>query len=546
MDRNLKYFLLFVIGVSIFLRFYHLDTLMYGDEIIETVAALKLHHQNWTSGVNFAYDHPPLAKWFAGLASKPEASYDHLQSLLDDPPTYTFIYLARDPIKENYERLRVVSAIAGTILIAFIYLAGRKIFGGDAGLWAAVLASISADLILFSRIVMKDIYLLLFSVITLYFYSEYISSAGRKKYIFMALTAFFFFLTLGTRTLQPLFLVPVIIFGQVAYKRSKKFLKENIFLWALILLSLVAMFGFIYAPKIGFFEKFGAKSFLDLLGFSFDRFTIGLLVRNSYLHLISLGLILYMFVGFVKKSPVSFANKILENRALFIFVLFFIVSYFALGFSRAGDARLNPFSDVIDYNGRYAFVLYPTIFILGGFALGRKFKGIFSAVVIFSILAGFAHLASVYPTHLHYYSNFGVRGYEILGWSYVEEAGKTISFLKGVGNPDVMTNEVNILTFYKFYLNGNYTEPAGLVVHGDPETPEMGDPRCRLDIFEGLAQIKPYIVYRKTESSMENIIHDPRFCGFLQSLNMTEVARFGEVIIYRVNDILPEWKMLKK
>lgn len=522
MNKYLKYFLIAVILLGIFLRFYQLDKqFIYGDEEIEILASLKLHHQSWYSGVNYESPHPPLAKWLMGIPTKDlggNEGRNFLPLLTDNPPTYTFAFIAYEMVLNNYVSMRVVSAIAGTLFVIFIFLLARKSFGTDAGIWAGLLAATSADMIFFSRVAMNDNFMVLFSVITLYFYSEYLKISGKKKYIFILLTAFFLFLALGTRSVQPLFLIPTILLGQAFFKKDIAFLRENLIFLVLILFSIYSIYFVLYKPEITLFDKLGVKSVFDLVGFSFDRFSVGLFLRNSYLHLISLVLILYIATKKIVFDTSSLAKNMLDNKGTFVFLIYFVMSYLLLGFSAAGDSAKNPFSSIIQYNNRYAIIFYPTLFIFGAYTLNKKSQGIMALVILVSIFASLWQIAPLIPNHIHDYSNFGIRGYEILDGSHNEGAEKSISFLKSVGDPPILSNNMNMLIFY---------QPSSALFRGD-----RADPRCTEENMKYIKSGGYLVVYEKTDSNYTSFFSDPNFCKLYLDNIFIEIYKTDQIMVY--------------
>ena len=529
MNKYLKYFLIGIILVGIFLRFYQLEEqFIYSDEKTEIIAGLKMHHQSLQAGVNYEGIHPPLAKWLMGVPTK---NIERNFLPLDVEGVLTYSYETYEIVKENYVSMRYVSAIAGGLIIIFIYLLTRKIFGSDAAIWAAVLMSISADMIFLSRIAMNDNFLILFSLLTLFFYIQYLNSSGKRRYIFILLTSFFLFFTLGTRAIQPLFIIPTIIAGQIFFKRKKSSLIENLLLLVLIIFSVVSVYSFLYSQHGVIFGKFGAKSIFDLIGFSFPRFFWGLIFRNGYLHLFSLFLIFYFALSKLKLDKTDLYKKIFDNKGLLVLILYFLVSSLVLGLSKAGDDRLSPFSTFIQFTNRYAIVLYPALFVLGGYSISKMSKGIFTAIPLLLIALTIYFLVPLIPNYLGTYSNFGIRGYEILDAGHVEDDQKTIEILKGLKNPPILTNEINLLIFYEPSF------PLFTIGVGENNIKNISenypyDPRCSKENMEILKKDGFLIVYRKTNYDVNNFLLDPSFCYFFRDLNLAKAYETNELIIY--------------
>ncbi len=100
-------------------------------------------YPDWDDVANYLnLEHPPLGKYFIMLAM-----------LISDTPLVW----------------KIPSLIAGSLIIVFVYLVSRKVFGEYAGLLAAGIAFVEPVIRAMSMVAMLDIYVALFTVISLYF-----------------------------------------------------------------------------------------------------------------------------------------------------------------------------------------------------------------------------------------------------------------------------------------------------------------------------------------------------------------------------------------
>ncbi len=521
----MKYIFIAVILVGVLLRFYQLDNqYLYGDEKTELIASLKLNHQSWQSGVNYENPHPPLAKWLMGIPTKNIER--NFLTVTGDPPNYVFEYLLYEIVAANYLSSRIVSAVAGSLFIVFIFLLTKKLFGADSAFMSSLLAAVSADMIFFSRLAMAHIYMMLFSLLTLYFYINYLRE-GRKEgnIVNLALAIFFLFMTVGSRSIQPLFLVASVLISQFIFRRKREYIKENVAILFSVLVIFVSIFLILYRPYANVFDKFGIKSVSDIFGISFVKPILDIFFRNSYANFVAILSMIFLAAIMVYKKKKDFFYSIKNNNAIFILLAFFLISFFALGLSRAYQQ--------VD-SSRYSLIMYIPVFIFGGFSVQKVFKGKFLLIAVVAAIASLISVAGLLPNNLHNYSNFGVDGYGLLSGELPEEAKKSINFLSSVDSPPITTNDMNLLIFYKS-SDTRYRDPISLFFNINIGDGMPSDPRCNIENMMLLNNFKPFIVYSLTNKSVDNFIYDPNVCGWFQALNISEAFRNGNIRIYKIN-----------
>ncbi len=539
----MKWFLVIVILFGIAVRFYFPTSYLiepYESDI--AISGLKMHHQNFTNGMRYSTVHPPVGEFFSGLFTYSNPPYNDLIRYYapDDPPLRTFVYFLHEPLTKNYTNMRLMSALFGALSIAFFFLIGRKIFGFAAGLFSAALASISVDMLIFSRVVTNEIYMIFFMIATIYFYIRYLEFSGRKKYMFLTLVFFFLLFALGSRILQPLFLIPVLVISQLIFKWRYK--KEILLISLIIALAYFLMFGVIYKPNAEAFSwvfssLLKINSPLDVLGNSLPRLLEDMIYRNSYISVLAIVSIIFVAIGFLVKNKFVGLWKILHNKGAAVISILFITFFFALGFSKYGDPEKFPvLKDLLVYASRYSIIIFIPLFALGGFALEKiSSRKLISVLILLIIAFDVYSIFSLLPDHLYKYSNFGDEKHRAFGGFWNEYYEKSAEYLNSVGSPPIVSNQINVLEFYK---SNSDMHNIDLIRNTDVSNPENTDPHCTVEVMSLLYKFKPYIVYERSSNEFDNMIYDPNVCFLFRELNISEVFKTEEIKIYKIDDFV--------
>ncbi len=297
--------------------------LLNTDEPLLVVSYAKFAKTSFEDFVSFIPVVPPFCRIVLGVASFfIEADYSILEHL--EPMSYTSLFYASDLISKNFIPMRYIIAFAGILSLLFIYLATKELFNKNIALWSTALSAISVDLIFYSRILFQSSLILLFSLGTIFFFIKYVK---KQKYLYLGLVYLFLFFALGSHTIQPLPLIPLLIISQFMY--NKGFLKNLLisvgyvstyFLMLLIYLSnlnvsISSAFGFIYAGSSNIKDVFLSK----LSQVSFHKIIFGFLLRNNYvLGLVSL---ICIFLAF------KYRFKIFSKDLKLILIILFIISF---------------------------------------------------------------------------------------------------------------------------------------------------------------------------------------------------------------------------
>lgn len=525
-SKYLYYFLIFSILVGIFVRFWGIgESYLEGDESIWMVSSIKLHFPSAYDPRLYGYEHPPTARWFIGLPAKfINADFGPTMAI----PMEMFVYNYFVPFKEVYVPTRMVSAIFGLFSVVLVFLISRNLFGLKAAIWSTVLASLSFDLIFFSRWTLSESVFIGLALFTIYFYIKYLQEkAPEKRLVLMIAAIIFFTLALGTRAFTPMFLIPVLIISQLLLNR--KFIKENMIFFVLLAVGIYMNFYVIWPPEVRDLGQklHGVYSASDILKFSALDVVLVNVYRNSYLYLFSILLLLYNCIIFFKRNPDGattynkLSNYIKNPNSSLVIWLLLIVSIGGFTFTKYTQTK-------------YMVILFVPIYILLGSVLEKASKNrILSFILIFLVAINFLFFARAYPYYSEYQNfYFGKCGDYMIscsstGWqNHIPELKQAISYLEGVGTPPVMTNEFNILAFYK----------------GDTIPLIATDPRCNLNDVAGLAKKYKYIVYWGSRGAQTDLRIDPYFCQYLRQLPMDLVKTFGN---YTLSNTDPETLKVK-
>ncbi len=507
-EKYLKYILiLFIISGFIF-RLASLGSYIFEDEAALMIGGMKFFHQSYKDGLAFV-EHPPTAIFLIGLPSTIiKSAYDILGSM--QPGYYWFSYVSHIPLKDNLLPIRILTLFAGTLAISLIYLITKNLFGKIPALWAAALTSLSADFIFYSVHAFMESFMLLFISISLYLYIRFLDSkSGLKRKIIFLLLVFFIFMEAGSRTFNSLFLPLAVL--PALYLHKRKFDKEFFLISAVIVLSVLLIYTLVWPAEL-------QKRSLEinkpgLFGFSFFQEAFGLFSRNSYSFAFSLLLLLPLFLETVKSKKLI---PTLRSKAGII-IIFSIISFFALGLTSLSSYGA-PFM-------RYMIPVFIPLSILGGYAISRfSSNKIILALSLVFFTASAASIFLLLPNNLAEHSNLGAKNLSLYPSNEVEKAERYFEFLSRNGNPPVVTNEPNVLLFYK----GNTMKA----------TPLLGLSSCSRKGLRELLENNFTIIHRFVDNSVKSLRDDPNVCIFFISLNTREIERSMDYSINAIEDTL--------
>ena len=509
----MRWFLIFIILVGILSRFIALDSFLQEDEKRFLVSSIKIYHESFNSGRLYMSEHPPLARWFAGIPSMFVSEYNFQPA--EDLGNYEFIYIFYREIAANLLPIRLMSAIVGTLAVALVYIVTKNTFNKNAALFSAALMAISADFIFFSKMALTEIYMAFFALASIHFYFKFIKERGRKKYGYALLLFLFLTFLFGSRPFQPLFLAPAILLGSYFVFRSEW--KTNIIVTGIVIAALISIFLIIWPPNISnkLFSWTQIKSPLDALGFSLPETIYAMIFRHSYIFLLSIIATAY----FVARKKFT---GILNNSQYKFFILFFAVCFLGIAFSSFGETP-----DLM----RFSFIMAIPLYVLGGGSLSKIFETNvdWKILIILIFLISFFSLALEFTNNPDFslYVNFGVKKYVILyqlQFNEVSNYKDIIKFLNDNTGPPIYSNNVNMLIFYKS-SSGMFNIPA--IIHNEL--------RCNQQAVDAIKQINPAIVYQHSGSELNNTIKlDGLYCKLIADLPLEEVYRAGKISVYQI------------
>lgn len=515
-DKLISYILLTFIIVGIFLRFYGLSSeYLWSDEKYSMISAIKIHRQDFKSGVLYFQEHPGLGKWLVALpVNFISSNYAPLLAL--GPNMFAWDFIANESVTDTYTTIRYANALIGILAILFTYLIIKELFDKKSALWGAAIMAISPDMIAYSRheILMKIIAITLV-LATLFFYIKYIKEKLKeKRWAYLAVTIICLTFALGSRNFDPLFIIPTLIISQFFINREKENLKENLVFSGLVIISAIFVFFYTYPPEARAFaqEHLQAQSPEQLIGFTFLEIIYFALIRNSYLFSISFILILISIILYSYKRKSNDKEKLLPNLYQYlksnetktVLFIFLAVSFLGLGFSRLGSGHM------------YNITFYSSIFLLSGVfitKLNEKYN-ILKYVFILIILINLIQILPNFPYSTWSYSNFNLGNdfYENKIDKEIPDA--VLNELELNGNPAIDTNMLAIFPFYK-----GQKLPAVI----------PNEPRCSEEYFKNLIKLNPIILHT------EDIKQNQFICKFYKNLPLKEIKNFdNKAFLYKI------------
>ncbi|MBI4176548.1 MAG: hypothetical protein HY518_05060, partial [Candidatus Aenigmarchaeota archaeon] len=244
---------------------------------------------------------------------------------------------------------------------------------------------------------------------------------------------------------------------------------------------------------------------------------------NSYLFLFALLITLYGYRKRIMKAG-FFKDNLKAPRYYTIFIVMFALSFLIYSFTAFGDTN----KYLIYHN-------YVPLMILMGKPLSdfaRNRKALLVLVIITAV--SFAAIAPTFPYFGHY-ANFNVQkfyAYEIYGGSHITATQDAIDYLGSIGNPDIVTNEQNLI--FKYQGKTSYILPPY-------------DSSCNAEYAQSLT--RKYIVYFAGYTVANSYQEDPYVCPYLRAYNLANVAEFKDdyqtflnrfpVVVYKIEEAIP-------
>jgi len=378
LSQNKKLPLIIILGVAAFFCFYGLDwglsVSWAGDEGGMVSTAVRMLDQKTLYPNRFMY--PSLTYYLLTIFCLPYYFYLKLSGQLSG---LDFNGILEHPIYGYgfFLASRLASALAGIMIVWFIYLLAKKISGQKVGLIAGSLAALHPPLFAHAHWAKSDIFMTLVALISLYFFVRAVSS---KKFSQIYLASFIGGLAISTKYNAALFLLlPFLISfllvkyqGKIKIKQWLTFLIDKRFYFSCFLFifgfllatpySLIKIKKFVVTILFQFVTRGGFLGFERSLGFIENPGII--LTMTGYL---IFGLIIISFIYLIVKN-------IYKINHLEIILLSAIVPYYLY----LGTWRFNqPY---------YLIVIFPFLVILVASFLSfiqKKFRFGYIFLIIF-------------------------------------------------------------------------------------------------------------------------------------------------------------------
>jgi 4-amino-4-deoxy-L-arabinose transferase-like glycosyltransferase len=423
-----------VILVGVLARFSYIGAhYLNGDEEFYIVAAQKFHAGSDYDVRLWNYHAPPVAKYLMSL-SLAGTDVDYSIPYAIPPNLWVWNYVAYESIGQVYPLIRYVSAVIGTLFIVLVFLIGKELFGKTAGLWAAASAAISIDYIMLSRAVLVDMFLYAFIASTIFFYIKY-RKTGRAYHLlgfFVSLILMF-----GSKNAQWVVVIPPLLYVEIAGNK-KRILKTINFLIVMGAAWFIHS-SFVYPPEFSqpayeFFTGGANKNIIEPHLWTVFKSLISV---NSYFYLAVFAFTAAFYLAALGLGRGKIGWTKIKRHLLYptphTFLLF--VAIVSLGaFSLTS----------LSINSKYIGQTSIPFFVLGGFVVTRLWKRrpLQWAFVGLLIVGAFSAVW-YFPSYEDY------PGQQVIRFSSPGRAVQPyLDFLNGLGNPRIVTNNLNLLLFY--------------------------------------------------------------------------------------------------
>ncbi|MBI4021185.1 MAG: phospholipid carrier-dependent glycosyltransferase [Candidatus Aenigmarchaeota archaeon] len=489
------------------------DGLIWRDEGIAAIAGIKLHHENPYDARFFSSEHPPVGRWLIGLPTA-WSDADFRDVLAIPPHLFAFTYLT--PFKDVTVPMRTMVALGGILAVLFVFLIGKELFGTEAALWSAAIASLSLDYIAYSRILYTDMFALAFSAGTLYFYIKYLRApasrewksaadyvAANKKAIFFSLMIAFLVLALGSRLLYPLFLIPIIILSQLLVGKGWK---QTASVIGAVVVALVLFLQVVYPPDLQAFAfqvHYGVGGYEGFVRLESNpvRFVEMLFLRNSYAYAFSLVAGMAAVFLLWRKHRKGSVRHLVRWLHTFderpVMAVAFGVSFLIYLATRYGTVP------------SYTEFIHLPAFVLGGYAIARMSVPV-KLVALVLLFVAVASIATIHPFYADY-ANFGQKDFVIQDFS-------------GAYDPQYLVQDM--LTNYLPTLQGPLlSNEQSILFKADAEPiPPEGFPDCTASFLDRFKD--GYIIYRGSYTSSPTLENDQYLCQLLKTYPLELIRTF--------------------
>lgn len=495
--NKIQIFLIIILLLGVFLRLYDLSSPhTHLDEIVILTSALKFQHQSYEAGNLFSPEHPPIAKLLMGLPTLLiDADYTSLTYLSNS--MYVYMFTIFDIIARTYTSVRLMSALFGIFSILLCFLITKKLFGLDAALWSSLLMSTSFDLLLYSRLIFMDIFMVTFTLLTIYLYILYINQKNENnKALLLILFTLSMILTLGSRSFQPILLIPIFTITHLLIVKWD--IKEKLEIPLACIIAFVISYLFLYGSdqflySVGIFDAIGTQT-SGLFQMNILLTTASLVLRNSYIFAFSVLAICYTLIT----KPKTIKRYVSENNNSYILIIFFIISYLTLSFTKYTIMR-------------YTIFLFIPIYIIGGKIITNLNKNrIISILTIIILLVSLTYNFLEFPYDTTY-TNFNIGGFETLNNIEFEASEKAIIYLSEKNYDFIISNSVDIL------ISDEIKNKIPLMISQSEN--------CQPEIYTAYSSGNNTIVYFGYD-----IKNDPYICEHIRTSELKELKSYNNIL----------------
>lgn len=227
--------LFLILGLALLTRFWNLGNFSY--PVFNETGYATMATQ-YLAGTAFIDAHPPVARFIFALAAKLGGADGSDRFGTSDIPYGDF----------PYRLLRGASALAGVLLMLFIMLLVKEVTKSPvAGLLAGFLALFENFLVVQSRYILADIFLVLFGVAGLWFFLRKDREIFKnpKWYLWLALASLFFGLAIGVKVSGVVFLLTAWFIYLLKIPKPER--KASIFGIFLIIIPFLVVFTAMFA-----------------------------------------------------------------------------------------------------------------------------------------------------------------------------------------------------------------------------------------------------------------------------------------------------------
>jgi len=311
-DRKILLAFLTIVALSIFFRFYHLDSVPKWD---------------FDEGYNMRYAYDLLEGKILWFSIK--------YTFLPHPPLFFMAYaLVIKFLGVGVPTLRFLVAFYGVATTIVLYYAGREMFNPKVGLLASFIYAATPEVVFWNRIGFANNQFIFLSAVSLYFIHMY-SKTSREGHLYLA--CFFTGLVIITEYTGLMNLAAIVVYMLIYHRKST--LKAVVV--SLIPVLLLFVFMLYYSPEYFLFDlnyQFGR--FLSIKKIAFALLSIFLLLKlrkrisDFYKPLaealnqdIIVYIVLLSLVAFTTSEESYFWNATTYMLAMCIFGLCFIPSF---------------------------------------------------------------------------------------------------------------------------------------------------------------------------------------------------------------------------